>query len=423
MGIFRGFAMELINNLWQLPFESIVFVYAIVCCFFLYLVFGLKWRGAMVQGPTILTMIGILGTFWGVTQGLSHFDPQNVKEGLPVLLSGLKTAFYASIFGVGAAILLKALTPMFGGVFASKSAINDDATVGDIVQAIFELKSTVGGEGESTLISQVKLLRQDTNDRLDSLQRAQTEALKQLSQMGSATLVEALQQVIKDFNQKITEQFGDNFKQLNQAVGKLLEWQRQHMEHVDAVTEGLAQLISQSDSIVQNQGQLNAHSEKFVTVSNALSGLITGLETQKSQLLSTIASLGQVLEKSSGALPALEKHIVDVADQMATASKQSQEILTSSFKETSTALRQNLEATVAETNRSHADHSKKIAEHIDKSRQTIELLDAALSDQLGKSLEALGRHLAALSEKFTSDYTPLTNKLRDVIEMARRTQS
>ena len=222
--------MELISKLRDLPFENVVFVYAVIGFFLIYFVVGLWRRGAMVQGPTILTMIGILGTFWGVAQGLSHFDPQNVKDGLPVLLSGLKTAFYASIFGVGAAILLKALTPMIGGIFAGKAAVNQDATVGDIVQAIVDLKSTVGGEGESTLISQVKLLRQDTNDRLDSLQRAQIEALKQLSQMGSATLVEALKQVIVDFNDKITEQFGDNFMQLNQAVGKLLEWQRQHNE-------------------------------------------------------------------------------------------------------------------------------------------------------------------------------------------------
>ena len=255
------------------------------------------------------------------------------------------------------------------------------------------------------------------------LQKAQIEALKQLSQMGSATLVEALKQVIVDFNDKITEQFGDNFKQLNQAVGKLLEWQRQHIDHVDAISKGLTQLISQSNSIVENQSQMTAKSERFVTVSESLSGLIGSLETQKSQLLLTIASLGQVLEKSSGALPELERHIMEVANQMASASKQSQEILTSSLKETSTALKQNLEATVAETNRSHTDHSKKIADHIEKSKQTIELLDAALSDQLGKSLEALGRQLAALSEKFTSDYTPLTNKLRDVIEMARGTQS
>jgi hypothetical protein len=75
------------------------------------------------------------------------------------------------------------------------------------------------------LITQIKLMRSDTNDRLDALKTAQLQALQELSRMGSQALVEALRDVIKDFNAKITEQFGDNFRALNAAVGQLLIWQ------------------------------------------------------------------------------------------------------------------------------------------------------------------------------------------------------
>lgn len=411
--------MELFKTFWELPLETTLFAYIVLGIFAVCLVIGLWKRGAMVHGPTVLTMIGILGTFWGVAEGLRQFDPQNVKDGLPTLLGGLKTAFYASIAGVGFAIVLKVITPVWGGLLNREKTASQGATVGDIVQAIVDLKTTIGGEGESTLISQIKLLRQDSNDRLEALQRAQTKALEQLSQMGSATLVEALQQVIVDFNEKISEQFGENFKQLNQAVGKLLEWQQQYMDQVDAATGNLTQLISQSDSIVSNQAKLTMSSERFVEISGALSALLNGLETQKSQILTTISSLGKVLEKSSTALPDLERRIVEVANQMANATKQSQDIMTTSFKENSSALKQHLESMVAETNRSHADHSRKITEHIEKSKQQIELLDAALSDELTKALDALGRQLAALSEKFVSDYTPLTEKLREVVRLAK----
>jgi hypothetical protein len=323
----------MLNSLWTLPSESYVFIGTLTFVFLVCLLVGLWRKSWMIQGPTILTMIGIFGTFWGVTEGLIRFDPNNVKDGLPLLLGGLKTAFFASLFGVGFAIVLKVMTPVFGGKRGKNANIQGGATAGDIVRAIVDLKSTIGGEGESTLISQLKLLRQDTNDRLDSLQNAQKEALAQLSQMGSATLVEALQQVIVDFNKKITEQFGDNFKQLNQAVGNLLEWQAQHKEQVDSMSKNMASLISQSNTIVENQSQLTAKAETFVGVSQSLSELLGGLETQKSQLLQTIASLGMVLEKSSGALPQLEKRIVEITEQMASASKQSQENLTTSLKE------------------------------------------------------------------------------------------
>ena len=76
-------------------------------------------------------------------------------------------------------------------------------------------------------------MRSDTNDRLDALKAAQLQALQELSKMGSQALVEALRDVIKDFNAKITEQFGDNFKALNEGIGKLLIWQERYRFHVE----------------------------------------------------------------------------------------------------------------------------------------------------------------------------------------------
>ncbi len=57
--------------------------------------------------PTILTSIGIFGTFLGVAIGLSHFDTQNLQESVPQLLGGLKTAFWSSIAGLLGALSIK----------------------------------------------------------------------------------------------------------------------------------------------------------------------------------------------------------------------------------------------------------------------------------------------------------------------------
>ena len=55
----------------------------------------------------------------------------------------------------------------------------------------------------------------------------------------SKALVEALRDVVKDFNSKITEQFGDNFKELNTAVGRLLAWQDQYKEFLASTSQKL----------------------------------------------------------------------------------------------------------------------------------------------------------------------------------------
>jgi hypothetical protein len=56
---------------------------------------------------------------------------------------------------------------------------------------------------------------------------------------------------------------------------------------------------------------------------------------------------------------------------------------------------------------------------LDTVHQGVIALDKGLQEELTKSLESLGRQLASLSEKFVADYTPLTDKLRDVVNIAR----
>ena len=46
-------------------------------------------------------------------------------------------------------------------------------------------------------------------------------------------LVEAIREVIGDFNAKINEQFGENFKELNAAVGDLVGWQENYKDVVE----------------------------------------------------------------------------------------------------------------------------------------------------------------------------------------------
>ena len=47
-------------------------------------------------------------------------------------------------------------------------------------------------------------------------------------------------------------------------------------------------------------------------------------------------------------------------------------------------------------------------------------LDKALQKELNSSLESLGRQLAALSNRFVEDYLPLTEKLKEVVELSKR---
>lgn len=63
------------------------------------------------------------------------------------------------------------------------------------------------------------------------------EFAHQMAENNSKAFIKALEETIKDFNTKIQEQFGENFKQLNIAVGKLLVWQEEYKNTIVEVTE------------------------------------------------------------------------------------------------------------------------------------------------------------------------------------------
>lgn len=50
--------------------------------------------------PSTFTSLGIIGTFLGIANSLIYFDTGKITESIPMLLEGLKTAFYTSILGI-----------------------------------------------------------------------------------------------------------------------------------------------------------------------------------------------------------------------------------------------------------------------------------------------------------------------------------
>ena len=53
----------------------------------------------------------------------------------------------------------------------------------------------------------------------------------------------------------------------------------------------------------------------------------------------------------------------------------------------------------------------------------LDALDRGMEAELNKALETLGSQLASLSSKFVEDYTPLTERLREVVNLSKHTSN
>jgi DNA anti-recombination protein RmuC len=375
----------------------------------------------LTYGPTILTTTGIFATFLGIALGLADFDTKNIQASVPALLAGLKTAFWASVAGVGGALTIKFRHLFFGmKQEVAGSGIDGEITISDLAKLLQSIQQALVGNDDSTLVSQLKLSRQDINDRLDALKKAQQEALLKLSEMGSKALIEALRDVIKDFNAKLTEQFGDNFKQLNEAVEKLLIWQEQYKAHIESMTERHTEIIGSMKTASDNYQKLVAEAACFTTISADLSDLLTSLETQKQQLTGMLKSLSDLLKSASGSLPEIENKVMELTEQLARSVIANQREVNRAIAENVQLIRASIQGVGQDFSKINQDFNKHLGEMAEKTNKRISVLDAALAEELTKSLESLGRQLAALSEKFVSDYSPLSDKLRVIVNMVKQ---
>lgn len=68
-----------------------------------------------------------------------------------------------------------------------------------------------------------------------------------------------------------------------------------------------------------------------------------------------------------------------------------------------------------------SEQIKKLIEEMEKVfEQKVEQLDKLLEKELTDSLNSLGTQLATISDHFIKDYTPLTNRLKDIVTLAER---
>src|SRR5690606_35151685 len=65
-----------------------------------------------------------------------------------------------------------------------------------------------------------------------------------LAKSATETVIEALRQVILDFNKHLVEQFGDNFKALDASVRKLVDWQVEYKAHLEVFEERIELAIT-----------------------------------------------------------------------------------------------------------------------------------------------------------------------------------
>jgi len=326
--------------------------------------------------PTLLTSLGILGTFTGIVIGLLYFDQNDIDGSIKDLLLGLKTAFVTSLFGILLSLLFKTFQS-FGWLNSkiSHSGTANTTSPEDIFNAINKqndsiekLVHAIGGDTDSSLVSQIKLFKNDVIENqkqiskyasntdenisriVESLNTQKTE-FKQfsdtlwekmqdfadvLSKSATETVIEALKQVITDFNNNLTEQFGENFKQLNESVKELVTWQENYKTQIADMVEQYKQGVVAITATETSVTAISNESQAIPKTMNDLQQVMTVNQHQLSELERHLSAFKDIKDRAVEAVPEIRKQVDEtvktISDSVLVASEHYSKLLQESDK-------------------------------------------------------------------------------------------
>ena len=473
-------------------FAWLIFAWLAISLIFIFIPYKRKSH-FINSASTALTSLGILGTFAGIFIGLLEFDVNDISASVPKLLQGLKAAFGTSILGLASALLFRTVLSVIGMLpRADIKSGSPDNTISEAIasieeklmkasqdnyQVLAEIQRALGGEQDTSYINQVRLMRQDISDMgkeskegvaglnaaIQNASKEQVSAFndfaEHLRENFSKALIEELKGVIELFNEKLSEQFGENFKQLNIAVGRLLEWQENYKEEMAALKGSLDQSIASiqatEKSILNIQSAMqpiSSHVEKIVD-------LMSRMDKQINTLEKGMEVFAEIEEQAKSVFPAIQKNMNDLTSKLGALVQRQVEVCNTIMKQQEKAqteletgykklrseldkLGQEISSVVSDA---MADVQKTIAstleaesvmmkEEMEQIKSTFDLfmtnvnhglekaigrLDQAMEDEVSKLMQVMVNHLAGVTKAFTDDYEPLLQEMRKIVELGR----
>lgn len=273
--------------------------------------------------PSLLTSLGILGTFMGLMRGLTGLDMTDaaaLMNGIPVLLDGMRFAFGTSVAGISCSLVFNMLNRIAQG--SSYRAIDD------FVEAFTQLAMQRPLDNDVQMICQ----NQDRNNMLfnatdglasqmaGSIELAVTRAMQPVAQSMDSFLVGATRaqvdgvgRIVNSFVEQMNKSLNRQFLALGQTLTEINQSQQTAMHRLDdsmaaanAIVADVTQLHTVSQDVmrqferyVKSQDESSQRDARFEAASAAL---LDKLHASAEQQSTTLASLKGYQEQLTAAL-------------------------------------------------------------------------------------------------------------------------
>jgi biopolymer transport protein ExbB/TolQ len=235
------------------------------------LITPIKW---VQSAGNIVILIGVLGTFIGLVLSLSEINSEQMSESVLQLLNGIHTAFYTSIFGIFASIVIH---------FFVKQLQAEHL----LIQVMFKLENHLNKEIDTSKDDKLLSVMGEVKDAVQGINQS-LSGLDLFSEK-FATATHHLERFNEDFGEnasKLIDHFAD--------VEKLADALNQNIQTLDGRFASMIDAFSLQESLVKSlESNLKAYGSELKELSTSQQSL------QQKQVESIEQFLGTLKEQKT----------------------------------------------------------------------------------------------------------------------------
>ena len=407
-----------------------IFTVAIVSLFVFSCMMSLfpgKRHWVINKAPSLLTTLGLFGTFFGVAVGLGEFDAANIDQSVMKLLEGMKLAFWTSILGMLCAFVIHASQYIIGCFVVSEVKVRKSIDE-KIHEQLLRLNDKVYRLKDNTsIVYEIQKLREsvavidiDVVKEIRTLKTMLDDFALKLVDYNMGALVEVLNKIVRNFDTIIDEQCGESFRQLNQAIDKLITWQKDYHNELEVMTKQFHSTSSGVDNVRKNL-------DAIPMIMSQLRDIVVVLDNEMKQSRETLKSLSSLRNSATDVFPTIKQALTSLTEELAASIKQSVKEMERSTKTQNDIIQKLGENTLTmATNlqtalKQGADEVQMVfAEAADNMKQSAQdsfaTFDHNTTESLSKVIKYMGDNLASIHKKIFDDCEQI---LEDIKQLAR----
>lgn len=405
------------------------------------------------RAPGLMTTLGILGTFVGITIAIYGLDftSDEITDSVTSLMNGMRVAFITSVLGLLFSLVFRWL-PASTKKTSSKTSqepetlqkvlsgirkvigSTDDGTIlsgitrlrNDVHDELVKLNSAIGNN-ERSLVDRLDGLRTDVRDGSGELQKAisrleeaQQNGFSKLDALTSTIrdalvtnletlitdlretvgeqLAGAIQTLVDNIEKALIEQFGKTFVEFNEATQAIKKWQEDHRHQVEELTAAFNVASVAVKDIAANCATIPPTME-------LLQDGMTIVRRDIESLNQHIEAFAAMKEQAEQAFPLIKKNLDAIGDDLSSSA--------ASFHDLRGVIESTFEAASADAKRIVEESRTACTNLISEMTASI---DRAMSDSetaVRRAVETNADEIGQLSKRVTED---LRNSMHPVAE-------